>query len=70
MARSGAAGGGSVLVGYDFERFVGEGALAGEAEDGEEEVLAGGGVDPGGAEDDVGGSGGGEGLFAGSLVRP
>ena len=56
-------GGGSVLVGDDFEL----GAFGGEFEDGEEEVFAGGSVDPGGTEDDVGGSGGGEGLLAGEF---
>src|SRR4051794_27143485 len=59
-----APGGGSVLVGYDAEVF----ALTGEFENGEEEVLSRGAVDPGGSEDEVGGPGFGEGLFSGELA--
>ena len=53
----------TVLVAYDAEVV----ALAGQLEDGEEEVFACGSVDPGGTEDEVAGSGGGEGFFAGEF---
>ena len=56
-------GGGAVLVGNDLHL----GPLAGEAQDGEEEVLTGCAVDPGGAEDNVRSSGSFEGLFAGQF---
>jgi hypothetical protein len=53
-----------VLVADDAE----VGALAGELEDGADEVLAGGAVDPASAEDEVRDAGGGDGELAGELA--
>jgi hypothetical protein len=59
-----APGGRAMLIAYDAEMF----ALAGEFEDGEEEVFTLSAVDPTGAEDQVAGTRGGEGLFAGEFA--
>ena len=56
-------GGRAVLVGDDLQL----GPLRGEAQDGEQEIFAGGSVDPGGAERDMRDAAGQEGLLAGQF---